>query len=93
MADLTPEHLRAIMPRIPQRDEYTEFDACCATMRRFHITTKQRAAAWFMNVAKESGELFYTEEIWGPTATQAGYEGRQDLGNTQTGEGFRFKFL
>ena len=91
MADLTPEHLRAIMPRIPQRDEYTEFDACCATMRRFHITTKQRAAAWFMNVAKESGELFYTEEIWGPTATQAGYEGRQDLGNTQPGDGFRFK--
>jgi hypothetical protein len=31
------------------------------------------------------------EEIWGPTQAQLGYEGRRDLGNTQPGDGKRFK--
>jgi predicted chitinase len=87
MAVLTHAHLRAIMPNIPQDDEVTEFPACCATMQRFGITNKLRAAAWLANVAKESGELFYTEEI----ASGAAYEGRLDLGNTQPGDGMRFK--
>lgn len=75
------------MPGVPQRDEYTEFDACCSTMRRFQINTKKRAAAWFGNLAKESGELYYTEEI----ASGAAYEGRRDLGNVRPGDGVRFK--
>ncbi len=87
MTELTPAHLRDIMPNIPQDDEVTEFPACCATMQRFDITNKLRAAAWLANVAKESGELFYTEEI----ASGADYEGRLDLGNTQFGDGVRFK--
>lgn len=29
-------------------------------------------------------------EIWGPTEAQRGYEGREDLGNTQPGDGKRF---
>ncbi len=87
MTELTPAHLRAIMPNVPQDDEVTEFPVCCATMRRFNITNKRRAAAWLGNVAKESGELYYTEEI----ASGAAYEGRLDLGNTQIGDGVRFK--
>ncbi len=87
MTDLTPAHLRAIMPKIPQDDGVTEFPACCATMRRFDITNKLRAAAWLGNVAKESGELFYTEEIH----DGSNYENRRDLGNTQPGDGVRFK--
>ena len=87
MTKLTPAHLRAIMPNIPQNDEVTEFPACCATMRRFDITNKRRAAAWLGNVAKESGELLYTEEI----ASGAAYEGRVDLGNIHPGDGVRFK--
>jgi predicted chitinase len=75
------------MPNIPQDDEVTEFRACCETMRSFDITNKRRAAAWFGNVAKESGELYYTEEI----ASGAAYEGRADLGNTHPGDGVRFK--
>lgn len=84
---LRPEMLRRIMNNIPQRDEYAEFEACCRTMRCFGITTKRRAAAWLMNVAKESGELFYTEEL----ASGADYEWREDLGNTRRGDGVRFK--
>jgi predicted chitinase len=87
MTVLTPAHLRAIMPNIPQSDEVTEFPACCNTMRRFHITNKKRAAAWLANVAKESGELFYVEAFH----DGSNYEGRLDLGNTQPGDGVRFK--
>jgi predicted chitinase len=87
MTALTPAHLRAIMPNIPQKDEVTEFPACCDAMRRSNITNKKRAAAWLANVAKESGHLFYVEEI----ASGAAYEGRVDLGNTHPGDGVRFK--
>lgn len=30
-------------------------------------------------------------EIWGPTAVQARYEGRVDLGNTQSGDGPKYR--
>ena len=30
-------------------------------------------------------------EIWGPTAAQARYEGRVDLGNTQSGDGPKYR--
>lgn len=39
----------------------------------------------------ESGELQWDREIWGPTAAQKGYEGRKDLGNTQPGDGSKFR--
>ncbi|MET0376400.1 MAG: glycoside hydrolase family 19 protein, partial [Rhizorhabdus sp.] len=37
------------------------------------------------------GSFLYMEEIWGPTAAQKGYEGRKDLGNTQQGDGYKYK--
>ena len=40
-----------------------------------------------MNVAKESGELYYVEEI----ADGWDYEWPEDLGNTQQGDGSRYK--
>lgn len=75
------------MPNIPQRDEFTEFPACCETMRRYEINTQPRAAAWLANLAAESGDLFYTQEI----ASGEAYEWRTDLGNTQRGDGVKFK--
>lgn len=39
----------------------------------------------------ESGEFKWDREIWGPTAAQKGYEGRKDLGNTQKGDGSKFR--
>jgi putative chitinase len=51
------------------------------------INTKERLVAFLSQVGHESGGLFYTEEI----ASGAAYEGRKDLGNTQAGDGVRFK--
>ena len=58
-----------------------------AAMREFHINTPVRQAAFLAQIAHESGELRYVEEI----ASGAAYEGRKDLGNTQPGDGMRYK--
>jgi len=56
-------------------------------MREFEINTPKRQAAFLAQVAHESGDLRYMEE---PIAT-ADYEGRADVGNTQPGDGKRYK--
>ena len=58
-----------------------------AAMREFHINTPVRQAAFLAQIANESGELRYVKEI----ASGAAYEGRKDLGNTQPGDGMRYK--
>ena len=58
-----------------------------AAMREFHINSPIRQAAFIAQIAHESGELRYVKEI----ASGAAYEGRKDLGNTQPGDGMRYK--
>lgn len=60
-------------------------------MRGFAIVGPKREAAFLATIAVESLELTYTREIWGPTEQQLGYEGRKDLGNTEPGDGHKFK--
>ena len=56
-------------------------------MDEFTINTPQRQAMFLAQIAHESGELRYVEEI----ASGAAYEGRADLGNTEPGDGVRYK--
>jgi putative chitinase len=49
--------------------------------------TVLRRAMWFAQIGHESGGLRWMEEI----ADGSAYEGRADLGNTQPGDGKRFK--
>lgn len=56
----------------------------------FAIDTPNRAAAFLAQCGHESGRGRYTRELWGPTPAQSRYEGRADLGNTQSGDGKRF---
>lgn len=60
-------------------------------MDLFAIDTPQRQAAFLAQIGHESGGLRYLGEIWGPTPAQTRYEWRKDLGNTQLGDGRRFK--
>ena len=48
-------------------------------------------AQFMAQMAHESGDFKYLQEIWGPTSAQKGYEGRKDLGNTQSGDGYKFR--
>ena len=84
---VTLEQLKAIMPRVPAAKASTYLAHLNAAMRERGITTPKRVAAFLAQLAHESGELRYMEEI----ASGAAYEGRADLGNTQEGDGRRYK--
>ena len=60
-------------------------------MNRYQIVGLKRVAAFIAQIGHESGQLKYVKEIWGPTAAQARYEGRADLGNTQPGDGSKYR--
>ena len=57
------------------------------TCDKYQINTPIRQLCFLAQVGHESGGLFYTEELASGTA----YEGRKKLGNTQPGDGVRFK--
>lgn len=65
-------------------------DGVNATFDQYEINTPLRMAHFLAQIMHESGGFRWLREIWGPTATQRGYEGRSDLGNNQPGDGKRF---
>lgn len=87
---MTPQDLaRATGARIDRATEWLPHIE--AAMEEFEITTPERQAAFLAQIGHESGGLHWVTEIWGPTDTQRRYEGRADLGNTEPGDGVRFK--
>lgn len=60
-------------------------------MGKYGIVTRLRIAAFIAQVGHESGQFRWLKELWGPTAQQAGYEGRADLGNKISGDGFKYR--
>ena len=83
----TEANLKTIMPYASSRDISTYVKPLNKVLYDFDIATTKRAAAFIAQVAHESGSLRYKEEI----ASGAAYEGRRDLGNTQPGDGKRYK--
>jgi putative chitinase len=83
---MTPQDLQALMPYSGAR-AFDFAQPLTAAMLEFAINTDQRRAAFLAQVAHESGSLRYTLEL----ASGAAYEGRKDLGNTDIGDGARFK--
>jgi predicted chitinase len=91
----TDTQLKQMMPNLPdaKRAQYLPF--LNRTLRDYEINTPLREAAFLAQTAFESGEYRYLEEIWGPTAAQQKYEPPSEvarrLGNTQPGDGERYK--
>lgn len=87
---MTPKDLaRATGARLDRATEWLPHIE--AAMAEFDITTPARQAAFLAQIGHESGGLHWVVELWGPTPAQARYEGRKDLGNTERGDGFKFR--
>lgn len=85
---LTLQQLGSIMPNAKSSGRAAKYlNAINDVMAKYHINTPIRIAHFLAQIAHESGELRYNEEI----ASGSAYEGRKDLGNTHKGDGKRFK--
>ncbi len=78
--------LQKIMPYAGKRAAKF-LDPLNLTLFEFGIDTPMRQAAFLAQIAHESGSLKYVREI----ASGEAYEGRRDLGNTEPGDGVRFR--
>ncbi|WP_282352214.1 glycoside hydrolase family 19 protein [Pseudomonas sp. PS01303] len=87
---ITAQQLLQILPNA--RTQAGVFvPALNTAMQRYQIVGSNRVAAFIAQVGHESGQLRWVREIWGPTAAQAKYEGRADLGNTVAGDGSKYR--
>jgi putative chitinase len=83
---MTPAQITAIMPLAGAR-AMAFAQPLTDAMAEHGIATPKRMAAFVAQIAHESEELRFTREL----GTGAEYEGRADLGNTQPGDGPKFK--
>ncbi len=81
------QQLKGVMPNLSDAKAREYLPHLNRAMSEANINTPRRQAAFLAQLAHESGEFRYMEEI----ASGAAYEGRRDLGNTQAGDGVRFK--
>ncbi len=84
---VTLGQLRRIMPDLPLSKAKAYLPHLNKAMAEAKITTEKRKAMFLAQLAHESVQLRYFEEI----ASGAAYEGRTDLGNIHPGDGRRFK--
>jgi putative chitinase len=92
---LTDSALQQIMPTLPEAKRQLYLPFINKVMEIYEINTTLRASAFLAQIAHESGELRFMEELWGPTPAQKLYEPPNkkatELGNTQPGDGKRYK--
>jgi predicted chitinase len=83
---ITDHQIRQMMPNAGARlDAHLPF--INAAIEEGRINTPRRIAAFMAQLAHESGEYRYMEEL----ADGWAYEGRADLGNTEPGDGQKYK--
>jgi predicted chitinase len=92
---ITDANFHQIMPNLAEAKRRTYYPHLVKAMIDCEISTPLRAAAFLAQIAHESAELRFMQELWGPTAQQKKYEPPSDvatsLGNTQPGDGFRYR--
>ena len=84
---ITKEQLQSIYREAPASRIDLFIEPLNQTLEKYQIDTPQRCRMFLAQIGHESGQLRYVREI----ASGAAYEGRKDLGNTQPGDGVRYK--
>lgn len=85
---ITLEDLKAICPLASTGRMAVFIEALNAAMDEFGISENvSRETAFIAQLAHESGGFRYVKEL----ASGQAYEGRKDLGNTEPGDGVRYK--
>ena len=85
--ELNPNVLQGIMPAANDAKVDLYLPYLLTKMEDREINTPLRRAHFLAQIGHESGALRYNEEL----ASGAAYEDRSDLGNTDDGDGRRFK--
>lgn len=92
---LRDDQLQKIMPKLPPPTRQLYLPHLNLAMQACGIDNVLRTTAFVAQLAHESGEFRWMEELWGPTPAQLRYEPpsalASKLGNTQPGDGKRFK--
>ena len=84
---ITNEFLKEVMPQSTEANRQKYLEWLNYFMPKYAIDSDDEIAAFVAQIGHESGQLKYAEEI----ASGKAYEGRRDLGNTQQGDGVKFK--
>jgi len=85
--EITNEQLKEIYPYSTEKNRIRYLPYLNKFSNEFEVNTPDRMAAFLAQIGHESGQFKYNEEI----ASGEAYEGRKDLGNTEKGDGKRFK--
>jgi putative chitinase len=88
---LALDQLMTIMPAAGRERAMAFLVPLNQWMPTYGISTPARQASFLSQVAHETSQLRFLRELWGPTEQQKRYEGRKDLGNTQPGDGSRYR--
>jgi predicted chitinase len=89
-ASLTAQQLCAIVPDLSPTKAAMLIECINQAMREAHISTPARQAAFLAQIAHETGGFRWFHEL-GADESFRKYEGREDLGNTEPGDGARYK--
>ena len=84
---ITNEFLKEVMPQSTKANRQKYLEWLNYFMPKYAIDSDKQVAAFIAQIGHESGQLKYAEEI----ASGRAYEGRKNLGNTEKGDGIRFK--
>jgi predicted chitinase len=92
---ITEQQLRKIMPNLGAQKLQLYLPHLNTAMQSYGVNSMQRTAAFVAQLAHESAEFRFMEELWGPIPAQVRYEPQSELarrlGNIQAGDGKRFK--
>jgi len=84
---ITLQQLKSIYREAPGSRLEPFLEPINLVLQKYSLNTLERQRMFLAQIGHESGQLKYTEELASGTA----YEGRKDLGNTESGDGVKYK--